>query len=370
MLKKIIKKIVYFFFPLKNVILFESAPDYSDNTRAVFDEMLRRGLNKKYKLIWFSKTVKEFNEKNVISVTPQNKFKRKYYNIVAKLKICCNGFLLPQRKGQHAFYLGHGATVKSVRNYYTIPAQIDYCLIMAESMVDLTAYELNFDKNKIVPLGYPRNDALTNVKLDIKKMLNTTCDKVAVWYPTFRQHKNGMTTESVNALPIIHDIEKAVKLNECAAKNNVLIVLKPHFAQDVSYVKDLNLSNIRFIDDSFFTVNGITSYEFVGNTDALITDYSSIYYDYTLCDKPIAAIWEDIEEYKKNPGLANGYEELFIGAEKVYTLDDFTAFIDRLAQGVDLLNKERNEIKLLTNYACDGKNSERVVDFILEKFLK
>ena len=30
--------------PLSNVILFESAPVYTDNTKGVFEEMVRRGL--------------------------------------------------------------------------------------------------------------------------------------------------------------------------------------------------------------------------------------------------------------------------------------------------------------------------------------
>ena len=370
MFKKLIKKIFYLLFPLRNVILFESAPDYSDNTRAVFDEMLRRGLNNKYKFVWIAKTPCPFEEKNVTSIWLSNKFKIRYYYNVAKLIICCNSVFHPLRKGQKAFYLGHGAPIKSVKDCCFLRDSIDYCLSTSKAMEYHFANELNFDINKVVSLGYPRNDALTNVKVDIKKILNTTCKKVAVWYPTFRQHKCGRTTGATNALPIIHDAEKAIKLNEHAKINDVLIVLKPHFAQDLSYVKDLNLSNIRFIDDSFFVKNKISSYEFVGNTDALISDYSSIYYDYTLCDKPIAVVWEDIEDYKKKPGLVKGYEELLKGAEKIYTLEDFMGFVERLANGVDLLNKERNEIKILTNYACDGKNSERVVDFILEKFLK
>ena len=50
-IKKSIEKIISIF-PLKNIIVFESLPDYSDNTRAVFNEMVKRGLNKEYKLIW------------------------------------------------------------------------------------------------------------------------------------------------------------------------------------------------------------------------------------------------------------------------------------------------------------------------------
>ena len=179
--------------------------------------------------------------------------------------------------------------------------------------------------------------------------------------------KNLVMTASTHALPIIHDAETAKRLNEVAEKNNVLIVLKPHFAQDLSYIKDLGLGNIRFIDDSFFTEHGMTSYQFVGSCDALVTDYSSIYYDFTLCDKPIAAIWEDIDEYKQNPGLIENFEYYMKGAEKIYTAEEFEQFISDVACGVDKLKEERNEIKSLANYSTDGKNAARVVDFIIEK---
>ena len=36
--------------PLKPYIFFESVPDFSDNARFVFDEMIKRGMNKKYKM--------------------------------------------------------------------------------------------------------------------------------------------------------------------------------------------------------------------------------------------------------------------------------------------------------------------------------
>ena len=234
-------------------------------------------------------------------------------------------------------------------------------------MIDLMSYALSFDKSKAVPLGYPRNDALTGKKFNLKELFSTECEKVIVWYPTFRQHKAGFSTAANHALPIIHNEEFALSLNECAKRNGVLIVLKPHFAQDLSYIKRLSMSNIKFIDDSFFEKNNISSYEFVGSTDALISDYSSIYYDYTLCDKPIAVIWEDIEEYKKNPGLIDDYEKYLAGAEKIYTLDELLGFVERVSSGIDLNREQREQIKNLVNISDDGKNTCRVVDFIIEK---
>ena len=103
---------------------------------------------------------------------------------------------------------------------------------------------------------------------------------------------------------------------------------------------------------------------FIDSTDAPVAEYSSIYYDYLLCDKPVALIWEDIEEYKKKPGFAVDLEYHCKGVEKIYTAEDFEKFIVDLAEGKDRLKREREEICKMANYSCDGKNSQRVVDFI------
>ena len=44
-IKNLIKSVICFF--SRKCIVFESCPDMSDNSKAVFDEMLKRGLNKK-----------------------------------------------------------------------------------------------------------------------------------------------------------------------------------------------------------------------------------------------------------------------------------------------------------------------------------
>ncbi len=372
---RIIRKALSYLFkliPLRNYILIETIPDFSDNPKYIFDEMVKRGINNKYRLIWY--LYKEENRgalseiKNIKYVSDSNIFGLLYYRTVSKCIISGNRFVTPLRKKQISFFLTHGTAFKSVRSHYNVPASIDYCLIAGPEIADMMSYEINYDKAKIFSLGYPRNDALTNSKVDAKAILKTDCKKVIVWYPTFRQHnRNANMTASSNALPIIHDSEKARRLNDVARENGILIVLKPHFVQDVSYVKDLKLSNIMFINDRFFQENNVSSYEFIAGCDALISDYSSIYYDYTLCNKPIGLVWEDIEEYKSNPGLIDNYEFYAQGGEKIYTLEDFETFISNVSNGIDTLKNERNAVKEHVNYSADGKNSERVLNFIIEK---
>lgn len=371
-LKKIIKKLLSFF-PVKKLIVFESIPNLSDNTKAVFDEMIKRNMNNTYKMIWIvsGECAEMPNMKNVYYCNKSLKFykyKLLYYRIFAKAFICCNEFITALRKGQTSFYLTHGTCIKSVYNYYNVPANVDYMIVDGKDTREVMAYELRFPVEKTVALGYPRNDILINTNRDIKPLFpGYNFEKVVVWYPTFRQHKNGSQNASSHALPILHDEEQALKLNELAKNNKALIVLKPHFAQDVSKIKACNLSNIVFIDDEFFVKNNITSYEFIGNSDALITDYSSVYYDYLLCDKPIGLVWEDYEEYKKSVSFAVDMERIMKAGEKIYNLADFGSFLENLSAGNDTLKNERAEISAWANYSKDGKSSQRAVDYIIEK---
>lgn len=371
MIRKIYNKVDRIFFdllPKKKWIIFESVPDLSDNTKAVFDEMIRRKLNKKYLFVWVvSDRKKDFPRyENTIYIDQKNRLQLNKYLKRAKIFILCNQFLGYSFKGQKSFYLTHGTAIKNV-GVYCIPPTIDYNLVASKESIPSMAKAFKADENTFYGLGFPRNDDLINCKINLHNIFTTEYKKIIVWYPTFRQHKNGYKTNKANAIPILDDYKKAIELNKIAKKNGVLIVIKPHFAQDISYITKYNLSNIVFINDEFFNNNKISSYQFVGNCDALITDYSSIYFDYLLCDKPIGAVWEDIEEYKKNPGFCIDVDYYMKGAFKIYNLDDLIKFINDVSNNIDNLKKEREEICRYANYSKDGKNSERVVDFIIEK---
>ena len=360
----------------KPVILFESKPSYGDNVRPVYDEMVCRGLGRNYDLVWMDDSacpvflradgaVVSFD-----SIRPRILRQLHFWALCHRTTaiICCNRMHFPTAPERTTvFYLSHGTPMKSLRGYYELPDYTDYVLAASEAVAPICAREFNVDPDKVIPLGFPRNDIFSEPKRDIRSMLNTTCSRVIVWYPTYRQMHDGKKTASTHALPILHDPEAAIRLNRAAKESDTLIVLKPHFAQDLSLIRDLGLENIRFIGDSFFVDHGIPSYSFVNSCDALITDYSSIYFDYTLADRPIAVTWEDLEEYRHDPGFAVDLDVYLKGAVKVYTVADLIAFIHDVAAGRDTLQAERREICDLVNYSADGKSTERVTDFILDK---
>ena len=88
-IKKILKRMLYMISPKKSII-FESCPDFSDNSKAVFDEMIRRGINKKYLLVWILFDNNREQYPKLENVKYVNKGERIYslYDAIAKCYIC------------------------------------------------------------------------------------------------------------------------------------------------------------------------------------------------------------------------------------------------------------------------------------------
>ena len=342
-----------FFHP--KYVIFESKPTRTDNSYAVYNYIKENNLLKNYILIWSEK-----------ETTLVKKILLLYYMMRAKAVVFCNEMFEKSRNDQITIHLCHGSKSKKTRGKYEAPKDLDYILVQSDVFEDSLKYEYNLSEyTKMITLGYPRNDdLLLKNNFDRNELFADDFKKLIVWYPTFRQHKCGGKSVSSIALPIIHNEKSAKILNEYARENDVLIVLKPHFAQDVSYIKDNKLSNITIIDDDFLKHKNLRSYQLLSLSDALITDYSSVYYDYLLTDKPIGLVWEDYEEYKKNQGFALNPDLVYQGGEKIYSVDDFCVFIKRISNGEDILREERKQIKNITNVYQDAQSSKRVSEFI------
>jgi O-antigen/teichoic acid export membrane protein/CDP-glycerol glycerophosphotransferase (TagB/SpsB family) len=358
--------------PLKNYIIFESKPCLADNTHAVYEELLRRGYQKKYKMLWLLD--EDVDEKKLPKVRGVRYVRRSevwkfgYYHYLARCIICCNEMIPSVKKAQVCFYIAHGTPLKQIKNYYTLPEGINWLITQSDEFNEVTAEQLRFPVSRAVGLGFPRNDVFAGEKRDVSLLFSDAKKKVIYWYPTFRQHRQlGGLTDCTGALPLIHSEEDAEELNAYAKQQNVIIIVKLHFAQDTSKVPQISLSNFKIIDDNFLQEKGINPYEFLASGDALLTDYSSVYYDFTLADRPIGVIWEDIEEYRTNPGFAVDLDYYMKGAEKIFDMSQLKDFIYNVSHGKDRLRKERSEIKRLVNQNAEGNAAQKVTDFIIEK---
>ena len=165
--KKIKDKIYSFNYKkiMHNIILFESNPDFSDNTRAVFDEMLRRNYNDKFKLIWFVDDEKKYRKikiRNVKFITYNStiisRIRCGFYNLFAKYIIDCNKLIYKRNKDQIRFYLSHGAIIKEPVEYFKTLGNVDYILEISDIFKNEYKKLFNVKNENIITLGFPRND--------------------------------------------------------------------------------------------------------------------------------------------------------------------------------------------------------------------
>lgn len=317
---------------LKNYILLESKPDFSCNTKAVYDEMIRRGINKKYKLIWFVDDKNKFKDiklKNVKFINYDekkiNKIKWVYYNIRCKYIIDCNKFVTKRNHRQIRIHLTHGEFIKIPREYCNLSGHIDYLIETSDYFKKINSELFQVPEDNILTTGYPRNDYIFDYDNRIEVYRDMKRDKTIFWIPTYRNHKFNKNNSFFNTniqfpygIPTIKNSSDLKKLNNILKKNKTLLVIKFHPAEDISKIKKLDLSNIKLLEDDFFEKVHSNIYQLLSKADALITDYSSIYYDFLLTDKPIGLAIPDINEYKSHVELLyKDYENNIIG-EYIY----------------------------------------------------
>lgn len=224
-----------------------------------------------------------------------------------------------------------------------------------------------FKSDKIVETGYPRNDVFFRDTTDVDlircdlKAYHKIClfkqqnYKLILYAPTYRETGGD---------PISSGAIKLKELNEFAKNNKLIFVFKFHTYTNLTNSRE-NFSNILWFD------NELDVYPALKMMDLLITDYSSIYMDYLLLNKPVLYYPYDYEKYiTKDRAIQFDYEWITVG-EKCYSQKELqNKLSDILVEGKDEQESKRKEICDLAFTHKDGKASERItaeIDNIIMK---
>ena len=379
-----VKKINYYIYPrflVKKIIIFESSPDYGDSTYEIYNKLLDNKVNEKYKFVWFVSNKDKFKDikiKNVefvnyLSEDKNDKAIVNYYTKHAKIIIDSNNFVQKRNRHQIRYYLFHGMGYKNVSEYSNACGNADYLVTTSDIFHPIYEREYKRPIDRFINIGMARNDILiTKTDKDIHKIFNVDKKaKIILWLPTYRNHKNKNSSYHFDniesGLMIINNKDEIKKLNDVLVKNNIYILFKPHPAEDITYLKDAKASNILLIDNDYLKTKNLDLYELLSRVDSLITDYSSVYFDYLLTDNIIGLTLNDLESYEKNFGFTcEDYDKVVYG-EKIYTFNDFKKYIENVAKN-NYNKKEYLKYKKLYHTYYDNKSTERLYDHI-KKYL-
>lgn len=217
-------------------------------------------------------------------------------------------------------------------------------------------------------LGSPRNDYLHNIRdnlgeLDFIKNYN----KVLLYVPTFRQgYLNRIEGKLSNNLFYFDEFISEEFINYLK-HNNILLLIKYHPFEEEKKKNEYSLEdNIFYLSNKVLFSNVLDLYEVLPHTDLLITDYSSIYFDYLLLDKPIIFTPVDLENYRKLRGLLLEPYDLWTPGPKCINQNILQQEISKCINNRIYYKLERERIRNIFHKYQDGKSSERVIKFVEE----
>jgi CDP-glycerol glycerophosphotransferase len=290
---------------LRNAALFESfgGKSATDSVRAIHDEVKRRGSD--IQTYW---SIKDYSVDVPDGSEPVLMYSKKWYELLNSARILVNNNNFPHffRKtvGQHYIQTWHGTPLKRIgndapKNHLSLSYQLtmkreseywDVLLAQSPFAASLLAPAFEFEGRTEV-LGYPRNDSLLSAGTDTRRLttrslLGVADDVKAVLYaPTWRD--NVRTASRQYDLVTYLDFQKIRK----AFGDDVVILLRGHH----------NIAGQRSTigDNSFIDV---TAYPEINDlylaADVLITDYSSVMFDFAVTGKPMIFLTPDIELYR------------------------------------------------------------------------
>lgn len=291
---------------------------YADNTKALFECAQKR---KKIRAIWITKN------KDVVEEVRSLGYEAYYYASIkgivmqlrAKYVFVTNGI----SDVNHAFLgravfinVWHGVPLKKIgyddtyaRNWDSLPRKIrdkiiniplgrEYVVATSETIARIYESAFRRPKEQILRLGQPRNDVF--FKPREKQLFQGK--KIILYAPTHR--KEGKETMALS------ELFQLDKWNAFCEKYDYYLVVKKHF-----YHKDEEEQLEQY--DRILDVTGETfdTQLLLMETDILITDYSSIYIDYLLLERPVLFYAYDYESYlQEDRQMYFEYEDVTPGA--------------------------------------------------------
>ncbi len=231
----------------------------------------------------------------------------------------------------------------------------DYVIATSSMMQKIFMSAFQLKENHVLINGYPRNDMtigemLRNVNtekeqnvLNQMKKDKAAGKRILVYMPTFRASESKF-----------FDVMDLEKFNAFLQKENLVFYTKMHPKSKVkSLFEEISYSNIVNIDAD------VDPYTFLRNVDLLVTDYSSIYSDYLLLDRPSVLFPYDFEDYSNDTRECYFTYEEYMPEMKTYTMPELMDAIvkvlekDEDAEGRRKLRERIFELE-------DGRSCERL----------
>lgn len=369
------------------IIVFNAfnGKSYTCTPKAVYEYMVASGKYEDYKFVWVVRDMEKyaFLEENPNTTIVKNRTKE-YERALASAKYwICNyriyDYIYP-KADQYYVQCWHGTPLKrlgydiehsdnamnsqqEIRDKYRTDAE-KFSFILSPSAFAsekfISAWNLaeTGQADKVVEVGYPRDDFMINFTEEdvkrIKESLELPADKKILLYaPTWRDNQHSAGVGYVYSNPVDFG-----KLRE-SLSDEWVILFRAHYL----------VANAFDFDEYEGFVYNVSKYDDINDlyviSDMLITDYSSVFFDYANLKRPVLYYMYDLEYYKDE--LRGFYIELSeLPGPIIEKEEDLIPAIRKLDREFKYDEKYQRFNKRF-NYLNDGHASQRLIEEIMRR---
>ena len=308
-----------------------------------------------------------------------NDIKFQYYYAVSKATFVCDYFLPcfanEPRQGTKLIQIWHGCGAFKKWGYstrsgswglkdeffdkYNVHKTYSLITTSSEQINSIYAEAFGNNINKVKALGVPRTDCFFNTDFTkkqkeqlYKKHPELTGKKIVLWAPTYRGND---LKASENPITIDFSLLKSSLGDNYA----VLCKFHPHLAKRIkSEDIEENMKGFVYNITDEFNISSALCF-----ADILISDYSSLIFEYSLFEKPMIFYAYDLEDYENDRSFYFDYNS-FVPGKIIKNTQDLTQAILAAEKNFD-----RNKIIAFKNRfmsACDGKSTQRVFEYAVK----
>lgn len=360
----------------KNLVVFESflGKQYSDNPRAIYEYL--KETHPEYKLVWSvdKRFIHNFKDKDIDYV---NRFSIKWLFHMALAKYWVTNSRMPLwiPKPKHCTYLQtwHGTPLKKLaadmdevhmpgtstqrykENFIKEASNWDFLVSPNEYSTKIFRRAFQFNK-EMIESGYPRNDFLYKSNTSdtinmLKERYKIPLDKKLILYaPTWRDNQFYAVGKYK------FDLDLDLRLLQEELGNEYVIILRMHYL----VAENFDLSPYEGFVYDFSNHEDIRELYLI--SDLLITDYSSVFFDYANLKRPMIFYVYDIDMYRDTlRGFYFDFENQAPGP-LVKTTEQVIETIKEIQLNDFRVSSAFNSFYEKFCYLESGQSSKRVVD--------
>ena len=325
----------------RNRIVIYSNWGFRDNIRTLYQYLVDNGYQDKYEIVCASNDFYHLERNSRVKYT--SIYRGLYYFLTSKYFFYSFGkYPIKPSKKQMVVNLWHGMPLKKIGNLEYGLENIDYnfftkLVSSSDLFTPIMKTAFNAKDEQMLLVGNIRNDELFEEKKD----------KNIIWMPTYRNSKNYH--DSQDAFIFSLDESEFEDINTILAEYEYHLYIKLHPLEESQFKFKNNYSNINMLSEDIISQHYGTLYKFLGTTSALITDYSSVFLDYYLLDRPVAFTINDYEEYKEKRGFVFDDIKSLMAGPTISNLEELLKFLLSVMNSEDEFYIERNKVNSIVN---------------------